>query len=383
MRATWCALALSLTAAPAAAQQPLAEKYLHSGELAKGEQALEAALRAAPMNDQLRFGLGVIQFVSGVERLGQSLYEYGAKSESTDVPFLRLPVRKNPDPAPVRYHTLRRVLDDFRRDLAAADRTLAGVIDGKVKLPLRLAAVRLDLDGDGRPTDEFAGMLKTLMRQDLAFLKADPEFRVVFDRGDVAWLRAYCHLLMGMLDFMLAFDWEREFDQHTVQAFANPKPRNVAKDRGNAIAVAEPGRLGRFRRHLLKVCELNRETWEFIRAETDDDREWLPNAKQKGVLGLPVRDEMIDAWLEMVAEMEALLSGEKVFPGLFAPTLRGISLKAVLDDPPAEFDFDAIQKRGVAAKYIGKGEAVDLSKLTRWAAVFNTPTAVAYAAWFN
>src|SRR4029079_229014 len=87
---------------------PLIEQYLHSGELAKGEQALEAALATNPRDDQIRFGLGMLKFVRGVERLGQSLYEYGVKSESTDIPFLRLPVPKNPEPAPITYTALRR-----------------------------------------------------------------------------------------------------------------------------------------------------------------------------------------------------------------------------------------------------------------------------------
>src|SRR4051812_9249334 len=101
----------------AADPPPLAEKYLHAGELARGEQALEAALARAPRDDQLRFGLGALRFVRGVERLGQSLYEYGAKSENTYAPFLRLPVPKNPAPSPIRYPAFRRMLDDFRRDL--------------------------------------------------------------------------------------------------------------------------------------------------------------------------------------------------------------------------------------------------------------------------
>src|SRR5580658_3277422 len=102
---------LALTARLGAAEHPLVEKYLHSGELAKGEQALEAALAAAPKDDQIRFGLGVVQFIRGVERLGQSLHEYGAKSENTNMPFLRLPVPKNPDPAPINYTAFRRILD--------------------------------------------------------------------------------------------------------------------------------------------------------------------------------------------------------------------------------------------------------------------------------
>jgi hypothetical protein len=82
----------------------------------------------------------------------------------------------------------------------------------------------------------------------------------------------------------------------------------------SVIAVKGPARLGRLRKHLLEVVKLNRETWRYIRAETDDDHEWLPNPKQKGVIGLPVRDEMIDAWLEMMGELEALLDGKTTLP---------------------------------------------------------------------
>src|SRR5688572_26462881 len=105
----WAAiLATAAWVAPARpAYPPLAEPYLHSGELAKGEQALEAALAAAPKDDRARFGLGVVKFVRGVERLGQSLHEYGAKSEHASAPFLRLPVPHNPDPAPIRYAAFR------------------------------------------------------------------------------------------------------------------------------------------------------------------------------------------------------------------------------------------------------------------------------------
>src|SRR5262249_14641758 len=151
-------------------------------------------------------------------------------------------------------------------------------------------------------------------------LKSNPDFLVCFDRGDVAWLRAYCHLLMGMLDFYLTFDTEQLFNLSADELFAKPEDRfrggdaerlREMADAWQGIAVQEPGRLSRFRKHLIKVAELNRETWKHIRAETDDDHEWLPNPKQKGVLGLPVQDRMIDAWLEMVAEVEALFEGKR------------------------------------------------------------------------
>jgi hypothetical protein len=385
---------LTLVAKAGAAGPPLVEKYLHSGELARGEQALEAALAAAPKDDQVRFGLGVLQFVRGVERLGQSLHLYGARSENTNVPFLRLPVPKNPDPAPISYAAFRRLLDDFRRDLSAAEATLAGVTDDGVKLPLRLAAVRLDLVGDGKPTDRFIDILTRVMqRQRFDFLKSNPDFLVCFDRGDVAWLRAYCHLLMGMLDFYLAFDTEASFDLAADELFAKPKKPfrgddaerwQKIQEAGKEIAVKEPARLGRFRKHLIQVAELNRETWRHIRAETDDDHEWLPNPRQKGVLGLQVRDEMVDAWLAMMAELEALLDGKRTFLQVFInKNGKGLNLKTLLDDPPEKFVLDGTFPQNLPDKYWSVGKGVDINVLFRVIEVFNDPTAVAYAVWFN
>jgi uncharacterized protein (TIGR03000 family) len=375
-------------------QPPLVEAYLKKGQFAEGEATLRERLKRSPRDDQARFGLGVLQFVRGVERLGQSLYKYGARSDNTDIPFLRLPVPTNPDPAPISYTTFRRILADFSGDLSAAEATLAGVTDDKVKLPLRLAAVHLDLDGDGKATDQFLDILRRIMRvQQLDFLETNPDFLVCFDRGDVAWLRAYCHLLMGMLDFYLAFDTEQLFDLSADQLFATPKNRSGGggeekqqkmREGTEVFRVKEPARLGRFRKHLLKVAELNRETWKYIRAETDDDHEWLPNSKQKGVLGLPVRDEMIDAWLAMVAELEALLEGKCVFPQAIgsAKNGKGLNLKTLFDDPPQKFVLTGFPG-DLPDKYFSERREVDTTVLIRVFTLFQNTTAVAYAAWFN
>ena len=43
-------------------------------------------------------------------------------------------------------------------------------------------------------------------------------FRIVFDRGDVAWLRGYCHLLMTFSEVYLAHDAKSLFE-HTAHLF--------------------------------------------------------------------------------------------------------------------------------------------------------------------
>jgi hypothetical protein len=370
------------------------ERYLHSGELAAGESALEARLATAPEDDEARFGLGIIQVVRGVERLGQALHKYGVKSENTHVPFLRLPVPKNAAPAPITYAIFRGILDDFRRDLATAEATLARITDDQVKLPLRLAPIRLDLTGSGTPTDSFMDILnKIMLRRDFAFLKGNPDFLVGFDRGDVAWLRAYAHLLMGMLDLYLAIDGERLFDLTADELFAAPKNRFTGDESARlrelvqartVIDLKEPHRLGQFRRHMVAVARLNRETWMHIRAETDDDHEWLPNPRQHGVLGLPVRDGMIDVWLAMMAELEALFEGKRTIPKPFrSKDGKGLNLKVLLDDPPEKFMPNQDPAQSLPAKYWSAEPDLDIDVIFRVIQIFGDPSMVAYAMWFN
>lgn len=377
----------------AAEAPPLAEKFLHSGQLAKGEQELERTLAANPKDDQLRFGLGVLQFVRGVERLAQSFHAYGLKSEHQSAPFLRLPVPQNPEPAVIRYEDLRRILDDFRRDLMDAEAVLGGITDDQVALPLHLADIKLDLDGDGQATDRFLDILTKMMRQNFEFLKDNPSFLVRFDRGDVPWLRAYCHLLSGMLDFYLAFDTKADFGLWADTAFAKPKVvfsgteferLQKSGEAHRTLRIVEPARLSRFRGHLIQVAVLNRETWRFIRAETDNDHEWLPHARQSSVFKMPVRDEMIDAWLAAVGELEGMLEGKKLMFNLGGPNQeRGINVQKLLEDPPAELDWEKVWREGPAEKYLEKGEYINIGRLLRVLSVFNDPMAVGYAAWFN
>lgn len=373
---------------------PLAEKYLHAGRLVKGQQELERALAASPQDDQLRFGLGVVQFVRGVERLAQSFHDYGLKSEHQSAPFLRLPVPQNPEPAVIRYEVFRRILDDFRRDLMDAEKVLANITDDRVALPLHLADIHLDLDGDGKATDRFMDVLAKIMRgQRFEFLEENPAFLVRFDRGDVAWLRAYCHLLSGMLDFYLAFDTQEDFGLWGDTAFAKPKAAfkgseferlQKSGEAHRVLRIIEPARLSRSRGHLIKVAQLNRETWRFIRAETDNDHEWLPHPRQQSVFKMAVREEMIDAWLAAVGELEGMLEGKKLMFNLGGPNQdRGINVKRLLEDPPTELDWEKVWREGPTEKYLEKGEFINIGTLFRVLSVFNDPMAVGYAAWFN
>lgn len=364
-----------------ASEPPLVERYLHSGQLLAGDQELEAVLLKTPSDDQARFGLGFLRCVRAVERLGQTMHEYGAKPEINVTWSIRLPIPHNPDPATINYHRFRRMIEDFRADVDRAEETLASVTDDQVKLPLAIAKVRLDLDGDGVASDEFLATLKKMWRADIPFLKDNPDFKICFDRGDVAWLRAYCHALMAICEVSLSFEGEEWFNHYASKGFEKVQKHDEKEPVADRVAFYEPRRLGRFRQNVIAICQLNRETWRYIRSETDNDFEWLPNGKQKSVLGLPVRDAMVDAWLDAASEVELLFQGERIIPAeFFGKDGAGVSFQVFLDDPPTMVEGDI---RKLPEKYWVRKPPCDIAKLFRIVGAFDRPLMMGYMIWFN
>ena len=64
---------------PAWGAAPDADAFLSSGKFDDGVAALEAHLKVEPKDDVSRLGLGVTQFVSAVQRLGQKMAVYGPR----------------------------------------------------------------------------------------------------------------------------------------------------------------------------------------------------------------------------------------------------------------------------------------------------------------
>lgn len=376
----------------------LAETYLHQGKFAEGETAVLLALDSKPDDDSARFGLGVIQFFRAVENLGQSLYEYGAITEKTNVPFLRLPVPKNENPSTINYRALGRVLDAFATDLQRAESTLAGIKDDNVKLSLRLAEIQFDFTGLGKQHTKLIDLLKAMNRgQQFDFQKQNPDFKINFDRGDVAWLRAYCHLLSAMVNVYRAVNEEPGFESRVDGIFPKIEKSRLGKvpNWQDGLSITDAPRLRRARLQLISVCELNRETWRHIRAETDDDFEWLPNSKQTDQVGLPISNDQVNAWLGALTELESLLKGESLIPSSLLIFIdgddrhvgKGLNVKRLLDDPPLDLlNLKRLQDKGIDAKYLEeeKGrKVIDIAKMFLAFQLFDGPFAFGRAARMN
>jgi hypothetical protein len=329
------------------------EPLLQQGKLADAERAIGEALRAKPEDDDARLALGVVQFLRAVEGRMQAFYRHGYRSEPGMISFTNLPIPKNPKPEPLDYKAARKLLQTWIDDLERVETTLAKVNSTEVRLPLHFGLIRLDFDGDGR-ADEDETLWKVYGRFNRganASAEAARFFIIAFDRGDVDWLRGYCHVLSALTETLLAHDFEDLFNRSGFLLFEGIKapvaflveskqPQNgfdvgqildlVAMFHLIRLPVAEPERLKSALAHMEAMVALSRSSWKFILAETDDDREWVPNPKQSTVIpNVRVTAEMVEGWKGFLDEFESILAGKKL-----APFWRGEAAEAWDQRPP-------------------------------------------------
>jgi hypothetical protein len=219
----------------------------------------------------------------------------------------------------------------------------------------------------------------------------------------VAWLRGYCHLLSGLLEFALAHDGRELFDRTAHLFFPNPDTPYKSLSSLNAddpnpgfmteildvvafvhlirLPVVEPKRMQAALTHFEQVFSLSRESWKFILAETDDDHEWLPNPRQQGVLGIPVGQEQIDGWSVFLDEAEALFAGKRLVPFWRGDGTRGINLRKVFTEPQT-FDLVLWIQGSAAVPYLEEGPLTRKETWDRLNRIFGGEF-VGFALWFN
>ncbi len=385
-----------------AGNAPLIERYLVAGRLEEGEKALRDRLQTQPDDSQAQYSLGIVHVLSAVENLAQNLHRYGLKSSSPRLPFVRLPVPSNPKPETLTYEKWRGVLQQFIDDLAVADKSLSAVTDPDVKLTLPVGMTRLDLDGDGKATDDetFWKVFTTVAWRAAKLDEDQKRFPIGFDAADVHWMVGYTHLLRAMAEAWLAHDTSQFFAMTAPVFFdgvegpppilgrENQQGFDVDQIADAILAIhlmhfepTEPKRMHAAREHLLTMIGESRKCWEHALVETDDDREWIPNAKQTSLTPLTVTPEIIEGWRQFLAEAEAVLEGEKLIPHWRIKGERGIDLKQVFEEPRT---FDLVMwAHGVAAlPYVKEGEVVTQETANTFSRIFQGRFVV-FAIWFQ
>lgn len=133
--------------------------------------------------------------------------------------------------------------------------------------------------------------------------KDDPRRRPTyrFDYGDVLWARAFIAFHRAAVSLVMAFDAAAIFEN-----FVQAQRETLT------ITLASKEKLTAAKQHILTGLDFSDKSREAYLAETDDDREWLPNPRQKNhPMPLSVDDALYDTWRLVVSDVRKLITGEE------------------------------------------------------------------------
>ena len=411
-------------AAPVTAARVTADWFATVDHGQRKRLRAELQRAAGAGDDTARFGLGAVQFFDGLERFGQSLNRHGlmAPRGLALVGFMPQPPAMPTDGevVPLDHATFRSILVRLHADMDEAAATLASVDrQATVSIPVDLGRAKLRMRGepDGTSLLTMARTMQMLGSPAPSPGQAAPitgdELTFAFDTADAVWLQGYANVVMAQLDFALAHDFERLFDE-TFQVFfphagleVGERLRELDTASSNplgepsffdAIAllhlidlpVIEPDRRVKARERLLEVVRLSRENWRLIEAEKDADREWLPGPQQQGAhpLGADVTAAQVAAWRASLDLFEVVLEGKMLMPhprfgarGDAAPT-HGVNVKRFFESKD-RFDLVLFLTGQGALPFMEKGEVASRSQWQAAQGAFGQRDFLTTALWFN
>jgi hypothetical protein len=402
------------------------QSYLRQGKIADGAKAFSKQLQEKPDDATCRASLGILQFLEAFEKLGQAYYRFGVNSKNRQVvTFFQIDVPKNDHPEEISSADARAFLVQFLEQLQRSEKTLSELKPSGLKLPLDVCKIYLDIDKDGLTSEResFARIMSTIMGSGARNQAIPASITFAFDDADMVWLRGYTHVLSGIFEMMLAYDWDDAFDR--VAHLICPRVKSPymflqqegdsqfswqSKELLDVIAfvhvlnfeVREGERMPKALEHFEQVIALSRETWRLIRLETDNDREWLPGpAQQSLILNNRVGGSMGDDWNLVLDQAERLLQGKELLPfwrGVhgspislflnarnldqmqFHPKL-GINVRKIFTNPK-RFDLVLwLQGTGVAP-FLEEGQRIDLQSWQAMSGLFQGRLPF-FAFWIN
>jgi len=203
---------------------------------------------------------------------------------------------------------LRSTAEQAEADLAAIEDDLAKVAESPdVSLELCLACYEnVDWTGDGRVNHRDELLLQIEVDERGEPLPEDdprrtPTFR--FDHGDVAWARAFIGFERAALDVILAYDYTALGD---ALADHRREPTRIY------LKLVDRGRIGAAKSRLLEALGQSEAARQAYLRETDDDREWVPNPRQKShPMPLPVDQALYDTWGGVLGDLQKIVRGEE------------------------------------------------------------------------
>jgi hypothetical protein len=226
---------------------------------------------------------------------------------------------------------MRAIFERFGSELDAVDLDLAVAgRDPSFALELCVACWRHDWNHSGGVDDRDRALLqigRDATGRDLppGDPRRTPTFR--FDAGDVHWARAMVAFQRAVIELGLAYDWK-----DLARVMYGDLFDLVTSIR---IRLVDARRVHRARDLIVFGLEQTDRARVAYLAETDDDREWLPNPRQhdRPVISMPVDDDLYATWQTVVGDVRALVQGRQ--GGSMAELAR--VWDATWSDPPTGF----------------------------------------------
>lgn len=371
------------------------EEALAEGGLVSAEEQLVDQSRSA----ETAFLLGSVQILRAFESVLQIRYA-NFSGELPLVPGMQTRLPQNPDANfdPAFFET---AMTGALSHLAMAERSLERATAGEFEVDVQILEFWFDIDADGERAD-WEGLidLMTLMEPGQSEIGFDGIVR--FDTADAEWLAAYVHAVAGMAEFALSLDPTPAIrtisegrDMLTNIGAIMPTPLlgdDAIVDTIAAVLLTLQGVPDRTRTraahaHFKAMIAHNQSFWDEVEQETDNNREWLPNAEQTTAFGVGNLDRAALAWRDVLAEIDAILDGDvlipywRVSPERVAGAPVGLNLRRLFEEP-GDMDIVLWIQGAAAAPYLEQGPLADMSAWGQFLQM--TPgNSLLYAIWFN
>lgn len=125
-----------------------------------------------------------------------------------------------------------------------------------------------------------------------------------FDVGDIYWARAMVSFQRAFVELVLAYRWS-ELDK----LLGRGNPGKVT------IKLVDAGRVHQARELILAGLAFSEQERQAYLAETDDDREWVPNPKQGNyAMPLEVDAKVYELWAAILGDVNRLLASQDGLP---------------------------------------------------------------------
>jgi hypothetical protein len=201
----------------------------------------------------------------------------------------------------------RAVWREFATALDAVDKDLAIVAeDQSFSLELCLACWEHDWNRNGRIDDrdrklfevEYDGKGGELPEGDP---RRRPTYR--FDVGDAHWARAMVSFQRAFVEIVLSYKWN-ELDK----LFS----RHGGADKRLVIHLGDAEGVKRARKLILAGLDFSDRARAAYLAETDDDREWLPNPRQKNhPMPLEMDAQIFETWANVTGDLRRMIESQE------------------------------------------------------------------------